>query len=671
MTVLPPLPRNWRPALALYLFMTMAHPAGAAEQRISLNFVNADIGEVLGAIGQTTGKTFVVDPRVKGTLNIASPKPVPKSVAYDILLSALRLQGYAAVEADGVVRVVPEADAKYYALPAGGASKRGKTIARGQMVSRVFQLKHESAAQLMTVLRPLVSPNNVINADVSSNSLLVTDYADNVARLAEIIANLDLPDTSEPVIIPLRYAAAQEIAGLLNRVFANTATPGQGVESQRVEVAVDNRSNSLIVQSGNPSKLARVQALVAKMDVPTPMAGNVHVIYLKNAQAEKVAQTLRSILNSDTGNLQSQGTQTPQSAVATAAGQKTGLGSTAELGPGMVQADTASNALIVTAPEAVFNNIKAVVEKLDVRRAQVLVEALIAEVSADKAAEFGIQWAAAGDSSGTTVGGLFGNSNTSTNIGTVAAAAASGQAAAIAGVTSGLNIALFNNQSLGLLARALETKADANILSTPTILTLDNEEAKISIGSNVPFLTGQYSVTGSSTTANPFSTFERKDVGLILKVKPRISEGGTINLVISQEVSKLRESVDPTKAATDKRSIDSTVLIDDGQIVVLGGLIEEQVQDSEDKVPVLGDIPGLGNLFRYNSRKHVKTNLMVFLRPVIVRDANKAADVTHARYDYIMGVQKASAVPHKLMLPDAAPPTLDRGFSPAQTAPAP
>lgn len=310
-------------------------------------------------------------------------------------------------------------------------------------------------------------------------------------------------------------------------------------------------------------------------------------------------------------------------------------------------------------------------EKLDVRRAQVLVEALIAEVSADKAAEFGIQWAAAGDSSGTTVGGLFGNSNTSTNIGTVAAAAASGQASAVAGVTSGLNIALFNNQSLGLLARALETKADANILSTPTILTLDNEEAKISIGSNVPFLTGQYSVTGSSTTANPFSTFERKDVGLILKVKPRISEGGTINLVISQEVSKLRESVDPTKAATDKRSIDSTVLIDDGQIVVLGGLIEEQVQDTEDKVPVLGDIPGLGNLFRYNSRKHVKTNLMVFLRPVIVRDANKAADVTHARYDYIMGVQNASAVPHKLMLPDIAPPTLDRGLAPNQTAPAP
>ncbi|MDD4882703.1 MAG: type II secretion system secretin GspD [Gallionellaceae bacterium] len=652
---------------AFALVCLVAAPAGAAEPKISLNFVNADIGEVLKAIGQVTGKTFIVDPRVKGTLNIASPQPVSKSVAYDILLSSMRLQGYAAVESNGVVRIVPEADAKFYALPYTGKSKRGKGLAQGQMVSRVFPLHHESAAQMVVVLRPLVSPNNVISADTSSNSLLVTDYADNVARLEEILANLDVPDVGEPVIIPLRYASAQEVAGLINRVFTSQPTaPG---DPQRVDIAVDNRSNSLVVQSNNPSKLARVHALLAKLDVPTPVAGNVHVIYLKNAQAEKVALTLRNILNADTGSLQP---NQPTSAPA-ATGQKTASGGTPDMGPGMVQADTASNALIITAPDAVFSNIKAVVEKLDVRRAQVLVEALIVEVSADKAAEFGIQWLGAGSADGIVNGGkvfgIFGNSNTNTNIGTIAAAAVSNSAGAAAGIATGLNLGLFKDKNLGVLARALETNANANILSTPTLLTLDNEEAKISIGSTVPFLTGQYSVTGSSATANPFSTYERKDVGLTLKVKPRISEGGTINLAISQEVSKLRQAADPTLSATDKRSIDSNVLVDDGQIVVLGGLIEEQVQDTEDKVPLLGDIPGLGNLFRYNTRKHVKTNLMVFLRPVIVRDKETAADVTHARYDYILGVQEKATPRHKVLLPDIPPLTMDRAFGAGHAQP--
>ena len=648
-------------------FLALSGPAAAAEPKVSLNFVNADIGEVIKAIGQVTGKTFIVDPRVKGTLNIASPQPVNKSVAYDILLSSLRLQGYSAVESNGVVRVLPEADAKFYAVPS--SAKRQKGIARGQMVSRVFPLRHESAAQLMTVLRPLVSPNNVINADIASNSLLVIDYLENVNHLEEIIANLDVPDVGEPVIIPLRYASAQEVYGLLNRVFTNppSTSPGTTSDTLRVEMAVDNRSNSLVVHSSNPSKLARVHALVAKLDVQTPVAGNVHVIYLKNAQAEKVAQTLRNILSADSGSLQ------PAQTAATAPGQKTAAGATPEIGPGMVQADSASNALIITAPEAVFNNIKAVVEKLDVRRAQVLVEALIAEVSADKAAEFGIQWmyldGVNSDSYRPFAG--FGSSSATSNIAAIAANPA--------GAAQGFNLGLVKGTikilgteiaNIGMLARALETNANANILSTPTLLTLDNEEAKISVGSNVPFQTGSYAVTGSATTAVPFTTYERKDVGLTLKVKPRISEGGTVNLTISQEVSKLREAADPTLSSTDKRSIDSTVLVDDGQIVVLGGLIEERFADTEDKVPLLGDIPVLGQFFRYSSRKQVKTNLMVFLRPVIVRDAQAAAAVTNPRYDYIVGVQKEAAPPHKVMLPDMAPLTLDRMLDLAPARPA-
>jgi general secretion pathway protein D len=390
----------------------------------------------------------------------------------------------------------------------------------------------------------------------------------------------------------------------------------------------------------------------------------VHVIYLKNAEAAKVAQTLRNILSGDTSAAQAADAKTAANAAAQAVAQT--AGATAS-GAGMVQADVATNSLIVTAPEAVFNNIKSVVDKLDVRRAQVLVEALIAEVSADKAAEFGIQWMSLTglDKSGSNVIGGFGNSSTTSNIGVVAANPA--------GAAKGFNLGIVDGTvtlpgmddpiaNLGLLARALETNANANILSTPTLMALDNEEAKISVGANVPFQTGQYQITGS--TASPFQTIERKDVGLTLKVKPQISEGGTVRLQIYQEVSKLRSADNVTLATTDKRSLESTVLVDDGQIVVLGGLIEDSQQDVEDKVPVLGDIPLLGHLFRYDTRKQTKTNLMVFLRPVIVRNANAAAEVTHTRYDYIVGQQKAAAPRSKPLLPDLEAPRLSLELSP-------
>jgi general secretion pathway protein D len=643
----------------------------AGKGGVNLDFANADINAVIQAISQMTGRNIVVDPRVKGTLTLTTQRPVSKSVAYDLLLSALRLQGFSAVQSGSVVRVVPESEAKFYAVPVN--AKRGKSVPSGQVVSRVFQLKHESASQLVSVLRPLVTANNVISADTVGNSLLVTDYAENVVRLAQIIESLDVAGVGEPVIIPLKYASAQEVANLLGRVFgvsaaATVATP-QGVDPQRIEVAVDVRSNSLVVRTDNPSRLSRVQNLVTSLDVPTQVAGNVHVIYLKNAEAAKVAQTLRNILSGDTSaaaaaDVKSSVTGNQAANQATAASSASGAG--------MVQADAATNALIVTAPDAIFNNIQAVVEKLDVRRAQVLVEALIAEVTAEKAAEFGIQWMSLtgldGSNSGSNVIGGFGNSSSASNIGVVATNPAS--------AAKGFNLGLVDGTvtipgvdgaiaNLGLLARALETNANANILSTPTLLALDNEEAKISIGANVPFQTGQYQLTGSS--ASPFQTIERKDVGLTLKVKPMISEGGTVRLAIYQEVSKLRSSDNVTLATTDKRSLESTVLVDDGQIVVLGGLIEDSIQDIEDKVPVLGDIPWLGHLFRYDTRKQSKTNLMVFLRPVIVRTAADAAGVTHPRYDYIVGEQKAAAPRHKPLLPDIDGPRLSLEMSPGLT----
>jgi len=637
---------GWCHALVFSISLAWVGVAVAAKDApagwITLNFVNADIGSVIKAMSEMTKRTFVVDPRVKGTINITSPRPVAPSLAYDILLAALRMQGYAAVQADGVVRIVPEVDAKFYASPTTAKTHRGK--AGGEMATRVFPLRHESATQLLAALRPLVGANSAMNADAGTNTLLVTDYADNLARLEQVINNLDVPSADEPVLIPLKYASAQSVAALVTRVF--TPTAGQapaGAVFDLPQVAVDDRSNSLVVRGRDRSLVGKVQNLVATLDVPTPVAGNVHVIYLKNAQAADVAKTLRNILSADTTTASPAAAQPAK----TAAGQDSS-------GPGMIQADSGSNALIITAPEAVFNNLKSVVEKLDVRRAQVLVEALIVEVSADKAAEFGIQWAATGaNGNGGKAFGLFGNSSTTSNIGAIAA-----NPSGAIGAASGLNIGFSVSKNLGVLARALEKEAGANILSTPTLLTLDNEEAKISVGSNVPFQTGSFTLTGTTGgTASPFQTIERKDVGLTLKVKPQISEGGTVRMQISQEVSKIAGTPN-TLSSTDKRSIESTVLVDDGQVVVLGGLIDDQVQDTEDRVPVLGDIPVLGHLFRYNTRTHKKTNLMVFLRPQIVRTAAEASAVTSPRYDYIRGQEKASTPEHKLMLPDVPTPML-------------
>jgi general secretion pathway protein D len=648
-------------------------PVLAADNSVNLDFANADLPTVIHAVSKMTGKTLVVDPRVKGTLNLVTPKPVSKAQAYELLLAALRLQGYAVVNAAGVLRVLPEADAKFHAVPV--SSKKGAG-ANGEIVSRVFRLQHESATSLVTVLRPLVSPNNVVTADPGSNSLLITDYADNLGRLAAVIDSLDVPSTGEPLVIPLKHAAAQDVANLIGKVFATQAGPGN-IGNERVDVAVDARSNSLVVSSDNPARLARVKSLVASLDQPSANAGNVHVIYLKNAEATRLAQVLRGILGNDGGASAYVSTTpstptTPASATSATSGASGNASSASNAGSGMIVADAASNALIITAPEAQYQNIKAAIDKLDVRRAQVLVEAMIVEMSADKAAEFGIQWMFLNGLNKTSVSGIggFGSSSTSSNIGNLAANPTSALSGFSLGVMKGTVTLPDGTEilNLGVLARALETTTNANVLSTPTLLALDNEEAKISVGSNVPFQTGQYSIS-SGSSASPFTTYERKDVGLTLKIKPQISEGGTVRLQIYEEVSKLRTSAEATLAITDKRSLESTVLVDDGQIVVLGGLIENSVQDVEDRVPLLGDLPLLGHLFRYNTRANTKTNLMVFLRPLILRDADAASKASNPRYQELLGLQQQMAPVPKFMLPDVDAPKLklDAGLAASAT----
>lgn len=679
--------RGWRAFGSLLIALTgLAGGAKAAEEPVTLNFVNADIEAVATAVGRLSKRNFLLDPRVKGTVNIVSSRPVPPSAVYDIFLSALRLQGFTAVETDGVTKILPEADAK---LHLRGTTARS-AAAGDRLVTQVFVLKYESANLLLPVLRPIISPNNTIAAYPSNNSLVITDYADNLRRIGRIIDVIDRPGGGEPVVIPLRHASATDVAQTVNRVLVEgTAGPGAPAAAvdptSRVSVTPDVRTNSVIVRSDNPARVARVLGMVQQLDIPTSAAGNIHVVYLKNAEAVRVAQTLRAILAGDSGAGPAAPAPPPIAPGAPGlppagvSGQPLpgGIGAAPALaasGGSTVHADPASNAIIVSAPDAIFAQLKAVIEKLDVRRAQVHVEALIVEITADKAAEFGIQWQSLSDLSSTQsriVGGTnFGARGGGANI--------IDTATNLLSVGPGLNIGVVKGQitipgvgtvtNLAALARALETDAKANILSTPNLLTLDNEEAKIVIGQNVPFITGQYAQTGSATTPAPFQTIERKDVGLTLRIRPQISEGGTVRLQIYQEVSSVQDRTNVAGIITNKRSIESMVIVDDGQIVALGGLVQDSVNTGIDKVPLLGDLPLLGALFRFETRRQTKTNLMVFLRPVVMRDSASYGGVTAERYRQLLGEQEKSQPPSHPVLPDIQSPRLPL---PEPTAPGP
>ena len=662
-------------ALLLSAFHGVKHAEAQPAQAdtVTLNFVNADIEGVVKAVSEITGKNFVIDPRVKGTVNIVSARPVPRALVYEVFLSALRLQGYAAVEDRGVVKIIPEADAKLHQGRTVGPN--GRAVG-DQIQTQVFTLKYESAAQLLPILRPLIAPANTITVYPSSNTLVITDYAGNLQRIGTIIDSIDQPGGTDPVVIPLQHASAVDVAVMVNRLFADpvqAAAGGVGADtSQRLSVVADARSNSLVARSDNPSRITRLRTLAAMLDSPTSAAGNLHVVYLKNAEAVKVAETLRAIYL---------GEGVPAAAVRTLAsplaappaGTPPGLGGpTAALAasqavaqaPGMIQADPATNSILINASDSIYNNLRAALDKLDVRRAQVYVEALIAEITADKAAEFGIQWqslagAGAADNTARAFGGTNFGGPGQNILGIAANPATAGRGLNI-GVVKGLvkipGVGEILN--LGLLVRALETDNKANILSTPTLLTLDNEEARIVIGQNVPFITGQYALSGAATTPTPFQTVERRDVGLTLRVRPQISEGGSVRLQIYQEVSSVQDTTNPAGVITNKRAVESMVLVDDGQIVVIGGLIQDSVRDGVEKIPLLGDLPLLGALFTYKTRSQTKTNLMVFLRPTVLRDAERAQTLTGDRYDYILGEEYKSKPPSSPPLPGLEAPSL-------------
>jgi general secretion pathway protein D len=688
-------------AATLALCMLLAGmPAWAqaprANEPITLNFVNAEIDAVARTMAAITGRNIVVDPRVKGTITLSTDRPVPPAAAFNQFVATLRLSGFTVVDAGGLLKVVPEAEAK---LQGGTVSVDG-TASGSQIVTQIFRLNFESAANLVPILRPLISPNNTINVNPGNNSLVITDYADNLQRLGRIIAALDVSNATDVEVINLRHALAVDLAPIVQRLLdASAAGTGgaapapagaAGDTAFRTTVIPEPRSNSLIVRAANPARLNLVRSLVARLDSPGAGGdtGNVHVVYLRNAEATKLATVLRAALASLNTNTTGTGgagggggaggnSAAGGSAIVTSglsgAGNATGTSAaTAPITPsaqpttgGQIQADPATNSLIITAPEPQYRQLRAVIDQLDGRRAQVLVESLLVEVNADKAAEFGVQWQNIIGNTANSVVGVIGSNFSigGANIISLATGAAAGTATPSTGLNFGLVRNINGTPVLGALARFFESSGDGNVLSTPTLLTLDNEEAKIVIGQNVPFVTGQFTNTGTSNSSvNPFQTIERKDVGITLRVKPQINDNGTVRLTIYQEASSVKAGTEnalngPT---TNKRTIESNVLVDDGAVVVLGGLLQDQFSGNQEKVPVLGDLPGVGNLFRTETRSRSKTNLMVFLRPVIVRDSNDTDALSIDRYN-LMRIKQQNSQP--------APSMLLRGVDGAPVAP--
>ncbi len=639
---------------------------------VTLNFVNADIEAVSRAMGAILKQQFVVDPRVKGQITLFSEQPITPREAYLNYLAALRGLGFTVVEVGGLFKVVPEADAKLQT----GTVVVGETGRRGdQILTQVFKLNHENANNLVPVLRPLISPNNTINANPGNNSLVITDYADNLQRIGKIIAAMDTPAAGEVEVIALRHAVAADLAPIVQRLAdaggGTAAVPGAPAGGATSSVIADSRNNSLLVKAGSPARMASIRSLVERLDQPpqgSAAAGNIWVVHLRNADATKLAQVLRAAFAGGSGGGGSTSTSSPLTATpatqpAVTAGGASPQATTpvgASAGPstgGFIQADPSTNSLIITAAEPLYRQVRAMIEQLDSRRAQVYIESMIVEVSGDNAADFGLQWQGLLGNSGDKYGLAAG---TNLAIGGPSIIALS-QTAAGSGTTlpgEGINIALIKNYggtyALAALARALQTQANTNIVSTPNLITLDNEEAKIVVGENVPFITGQFTNTGTATTS-PFQTIERKDVGITLRIKPQIGEGGTVRMTIYQEQSAVKATTAAGTSnagpSTTKRSIESTVVVDDGAILVLGGLISETYTDTKAQVPLLGDIPFIGALFRSEKREKARSNLMVFLKPTIMRDGEAASKLSLDRYDIIRARQEAAQPVSNPLLP--------------------
>jgi general secretion pathway protein D len=659
--------------------------------KVTVNFVNAEVEAVTRAFAAMIERQIAVDPRIKGTITVISDKPQTIREAYRNYLSALRGLGYAMVENAGLLKVVPEADAK---LQAGTVLVGDEVTRSDQVLTQIFRLRYENPNNLVPVLRPLISANNTINVTPGTSALVITDYADNLQRLARIIAALDQPSSSGVEIFELKQAVASDVVPLAQKLIdsaAAAAPGGAAAASGGVSLVADSRTNSVLLKAPNRAQLAQALTVLDKLDRPLQGAGpegNWWVIHLRNAEATQLATVLRAAFAGQAPGLGASGGvggsgfpgATPAPRAATPTGAATGAqggaggmsgnanapvaGSIAPSTGGFIQADPTTNSLIVTAPEPLYRQVRAMVDQLDTRRAQIYIESMIVEVSGDNAADFGLQWQGLlGNSKSTN--GLYAGTNNAIGGPSIIDLSRTLAGQGTTGPGEGLNIGLLRNYggtvALTGLLRALQTQSNTNIVSTPNLITLDNEEAKIVVGENVPFITGQYTNTGTATT-NPFQTIERKDVGITLRIRPQVGEGGTVRMTLFQEQSAVKDTTAAGTSnagpSTTKRSIESTVVVDDGAILVLGGLIKDEYIDKKSKVPFLGDLPGVGVLFRSESRTKSRTNLMVFLRPRILRDGAASDRLSMDRYDVIRARQELSQPSSSNVLPIQTAPIL-------------
>jgi len=604
----------------LTLSLLFSQASLAAENQITLNLKDADIRALISTVSKFTGKNFVVDPRVKAKVTVVSSITMSEDEVYEVFLSVLQVHGYAAVPVGSIIKIVPEVNAKQGPLPV----VRGETSSGDQFITKVITLDHVPAAQLVPILRPLVPQQGHLAAYNPTNTLIITDHAANIKRLVHIIRNIDRPESDELEIIPLRHASASELVRILNSL--QSVGGGKAAQAKKITLAADDRTNSILM-SGERSARLKIRATIAHLDTPLENeAGNTHVIYLKYAKASDIVTILTGVQkNQDKNNK----TGTTKKVAALSKNNEVDI-----------QSDDSTNALIITAGPDVVRRMKSIIRQLDIRRAQVLVESIIAEISDNHGKQFSSQMVIGGEKNSDDNQVPIGVSNFGGSAGIIGLF--SGNPTTIAGsLGDGITFGFGSdkNNRFGFLLKALTADAATNILSTPSVVTMDNQEAEIIIAQNVPFVTGQFT-TAADGASNPFQTVERQDVGITLKVTPQINEGNTIKLDIQQEVSNVAQPASSSEGLiTKKRSISTSVLVEDGEILVLGGLIDDTLRDQVSKVPVLGDIPLLGWLFRSHSTAKEKQNLMVFMRPSIMRNAADAAFQTNQKYNYLRAQQ--------------------------------
>jgi general secretion pathway protein D len=620
--------RRTRRLVALFaaLAITLAMPAAVAQEAtITPNYKDADIRQIIEAVSAITGRNFIVDPRVRAQVTMLSAQPMSPDAFYATFLSILEVHGYIAVPSGDLIKILPDANARQ--VP-GIDMPRAAAGSPDEIVTQVVTIRNVGAAQLVPILRPLIPQYGHLAAHQASNMLIISDRAANVTRLMRIIQRIDTGADAEIEVISLQHASSGDVVRVVS-ALQQASTGGEA--GKPLGLVADDRTNSVLI-SGDQTARLRMRALISHLDTPLEDGGNTQVIYLRYADAEDLATRLRDqISGAAPGVGGAEGARVPVRAENV-----------------VIWADPGTNALVMTAPAEVMRSLRMVIDKLDIRRAQVLVEAIIAEVSYNRAAELGVTWAVDGSADNNIVG--LTKLGTGANISDLAGAALGGGAAvgqALAGLPQGLflgagRINSSSGTNWGVVLRALLTDSDTNVLSTPSIVTMDNEEAEIKVGQEVPFLTGQFAGTGAQPgVVNPFQTIERRDVGLTLRVTPKINEGDAVVMTVLLETSNLSAATGgAVDLVTNQRSITQKVLIEDGEILVLGGLVSDDLIQSERKVPILGSIPGLGALFRSQSASTEKRTLMVFLRPIILRDGVQAGMETNAKYRMMQDAQQ-------------------------------